>query len=101
MQTRTLGRNGPQVSALGFGCMGLSFAYGPALARQDAIALIRAAFERGVTFFDTAEAYGALNEQMLGEAVAPPNRYPEAARRPAVDRPLIRPVPALGCFPAC
>jgi len=71
MQTRTLGRNGPQVSALGFGCMGLSFAYGPALARQDAIALIRAAFERGVTFFDTAEAYGALNEQMLGEAVAP------------------------------
>jgi len=71
MQTRTLGRNGPQVSALGFGCMGLSFAYGPALARQDTIALIRAAFERGVTFFDTAEAYGALNEQMLGEAVAP------------------------------
>jgi len=71
MQTRILGRDGPQVSALGFGCMGLSFAYGPGLARQEAIALIRAAFERGVTFFDTAEAYGALNEQMLGEAVAP------------------------------
>jgi len=71
MQKRILGRDGPQVSALGFGCMGLSFAYGPGLDRQEAIALIRAAFERGVTFFDTAEAYGALNEQMLGEAVAP------------------------------
>ncbi len=71
MKTRTLGRNGPQVSALGFGCMGLSFAYGQALERQAAVDLIRAAVERGVTLFDTAEAYGALNEQMLGEAVAP------------------------------
>lgn len=71
MKTRTLGRNGPQVSALGFGCMGLSFAYGQGLARQAAVDLIRAAVERGVTLFDTAEAYGALNEQMLGEAVAP------------------------------
>lgn len=71
MQTRTLGRNGLNVSALGFGCMGLSFGYGPAQTKQDAIALIRQAFENGVTFFDTAEAYGALNEEMVGEAVAP------------------------------
>ncbi|GGD41358.1 aldo/keto reductase [Pseudoxanthomonas indica] len=71
MHTRTLGRQGPTVSALGLGCMGLSFAYGPGLDRQQGVDLIRAAFERGVTFFDTAEAYGALNEQMLGEAVAP------------------------------
>ena len=71
MQTRTLGKYGPAVSALGFGCMGLSFGYGPAVGRQHGIALIRDAFERGITFFDTAEAYGALNEEMLGEAVAP------------------------------
>ena len=71
MHSRTLGRNGPTVSALGLGCMGLSFAYGQGLDRQQGVELIRAAFERGVTFFDTAEAYGALNEQMLGEAVAP------------------------------
>jgi len=71
MKTRTLGRNGPQVSALGFGCMGLSFAYGQGLERSAAVGLIRNAIERGVTLFDTAEAYGALNEQMLGQAVAP------------------------------
>ncbi|HEV2621762.1 MAG TPA: aldo/keto reductase [Frateuria sp.] len=71
MQTRTLGKLGPTVSALGFGCMGLSFGYGPGLDRQQGIALIREAFEQGITFFDTAEAYGALNEEMLGEAVAP------------------------------
>jgi len=71
MKTRTLGRNGPQVSALGFGCMGLSFAYGQGLERPAAVGLIRDAIERGVTLFDTAEAYGTLNEQMLGEAVAP------------------------------
>ncbi len=71
MQTRTLGTHGPAVSALGLGCMGLSYAYGPAIERQQGIALIRAAFDQGITFFDTAEAYGALNEQMLGEAVAP------------------------------
>ncbi|WP_298152208.1 aldo/keto reductase [Metallibacterium sp.] len=71
MQTRTLGKYGPTVSALGLGCMGLSFGYGPAVDRRQGIALIREAFERGITFFDTAEAYGALNEEMLGEAVAP------------------------------
>jgi len=71
MQTRRLGRLGPNVSALGFGCMGLSYGYGPGVDRQQGIALIRAAFEQGVTFFDTAEAYGAPNEEILGEAVAP------------------------------
>lgn len=72
MKKRILGNSGLEVSALGLGCMGLSFAYGPAPDKQDAIKLIRAAFERGVTFFDTAEAYGPfLNEELLGEALAP------------------------------
>src|SRR5262245_54038483 len=71
MHARILGTSGLSVSALGFGCMGLSSGYGPGPGRAEGVALIRAAFERGVTFFDTAEAYGALNEQMLGEAVAP------------------------------
>lgn len=71
MQKRKLGKNGPEVSAIGLGCMGLTFGYGPATDRGDAIALIRAAYERGVTFFDSAEAYGAANEEILGEAVAP------------------------------
>jgi aryl-alcohol dehydrogenase-like predicted oxidoreductase len=72
MQTRQLGRNGPTVSALGLGCMGLSFGYGPATDKSEAIALIRAGFERGVTFFDTAEAYGPfVNEGVVGEALEP------------------------------
>ena len=71
MKTRELGRSGLAVSALGFGCMGLSFGYGPGLDRTAGIDLIRSAFERGVTFFDTAEAYGAQNEEMVGEALAP------------------------------
>ncbi len=71
MDTRSLGTNGLEVSALGFGCMGLSFGYGPATDRNDAIALIRAAHDLGVTFFDTAEAYGAENEELVGEALAP------------------------------
>ena len=71
MKTRKLGRNGPLVSEIGFGCMGLSYGYGPGVARQQGVAQIRAAFDNGVTFFDTAEAYGALNEEMLGEAVEP------------------------------
>ena len=71
MQTRTLGKYGLAVSALGFGCMGLSFGYGPGVDHQQGIALIREAYKRGITFFATAEAYGALNEEMLGEAVAP------------------------------
>ena len=72
MQTRQLGKNGPVVSALGLGCMGLSFGYGPATDTPQAINLIRAAVERGVTFFDTAEAYGPfVNEEVVGEALAP------------------------------
>ena len=71
MKKRTLGRSNLEVSTLGFGCMGLSFGYGPAQEKQSAISLIRAAFESGVTFFDTAEAYGAANEEMVGEALAP------------------------------
>lgn len=72
MQKRLLGESGLEVSALGFGCMGLSYGYGPATDRKDAIALIRAAYERGVTFFDTAEAYGpGINEEVVGEALEP------------------------------
>jgi aryl-alcohol dehydrogenase-like predicted oxidoreductase len=72
MQKRALGRSGLEVSALGLGCMGLSFALGPAVERQQAIALIRAAVERGVTFFDTAQVYGPFtNEDVVGEALAP------------------------------
>jgi aryl-alcohol dehydrogenase-like predicted oxidoreductase len=72
MKTRKLGNGGLEVSAIGLGCMGLSYGYGPATAKDDAIALIRTAFARGVTFFDSAEAYGPfVNEELLGEAVAP------------------------------
>src|SRR5271165_7192366 len=71
MQKRKLGKSGLEVSALGLGCMGLSFGYGPAVDKQHGISLIRAAFERGVTFFDTAEAYGAFNEELVGEALGP------------------------------
>jgi aryl-alcohol dehydrogenase-like predicted oxidoreductase len=72
MQTRTLGKSGLEVSALGFGCMGLNFAYGVAMEKQDAIALLRRAVEAGVSFFDTAEAYGPFtNEELVGEALAP------------------------------
>ncbi len=72
MQQRQLGKNGLTVSALGFGCMGLSHGYGPATDKQQAIALIRAAVDKGVTFFDTAEIYGPyLNEDVVGEALAP------------------------------
>ncbi len=72
MEKRKLGTSNLEVSALGIGCMGLSFGYGPAADRQEAIQLIRSAFEQGVTFFDTAEAYGPFqNEELLGEALAP------------------------------
>jgi aryl-alcohol dehydrogenase-like predicted oxidoreductase len=72
MQKRMLGNSGLKVSAIGLGCMGLSFGYGPAVEKQDGISLIRAAVERGVTFFDTAEAYGPFtNEELVGEALAP------------------------------
>jgi aryl-alcohol dehydrogenase-like predicted oxidoreductase len=72
MQKRKLGTSGLVVSELGFGCMGLSYGYGPATEKQAGIELIRAAFESGVTFFDTAEAYGPfVNEELVGEALAP------------------------------
>ena len=72
MEKRTLGKSGLEVSAIGLGCMGMTSAYGPPGARQDMIALTRTAVERGVTFFDTAEAYGPFaNEELVGEALAP------------------------------
>ncbi|HEY1961220.1 MAG TPA: aldo/keto reductase [Rhizomicrobium sp.] len=72
MQKRTLGKSGPEVSAIGLGCMGLSSGYGPATDKNEATTLLRAAYENGITFFDTAEAYGPLkNEELLGEALAP------------------------------
>jgi aryl-alcohol dehydrogenase-like predicted oxidoreductase len=72
MQKRKLGKSNLEVSAIGFGCMGLSSGYGPAVDWQHGVSLIRAAFERGVTFFDTAEAYGPFtNEELVGEALAP------------------------------
>jgi aryl-alcohol dehydrogenase-like predicted oxidoreductase len=72
MQKRTLGKSGLEVSAIGLGCMGMSFAYGPAADRTEMISLIRSAFEKGVTFFDTAEIYGPFtNEELVGEALAP------------------------------
>lgn len=72
MQKRKLGKNGPEVSAIGLGCMGLSFGLGPATEKTEAIAVIRDAHERGVTLFDTAEAYGPFaNEKLFGEALAP------------------------------
>src|SRR5690349_20706007 len=72
MQKRKHGTNNLEVSALGLGCMGLSFGYGPAVDKQHGIALIRAAVDRGVTFFDTAEVYGPFtNEELVGEALAP------------------------------
>jgi aryl-alcohol dehydrogenase-like predicted oxidoreductase len=72
MQKRTLGKSGLEVSALGLGCMGMSFSYGPPKDKQEMISLLRAAVERGVTFFDTAEVYGPYtNEELLGEALSP------------------------------
>jgi aryl-alcohol dehydrogenase-like predicted oxidoreductase len=72
MQKRKLGNSNLEVSAIGLGCMGMSFGYGPPMDRQEAVSLIRAAVERGVTFFDTAEVYGPFtNEELVGEALAP------------------------------
>src|SRR5258708_4612261 len=72
MQKRKLGRSNLEVSALGLGCMGMSFSYGPPADKQEMIALLRAAVERGITFFDTAEVYGPFsNEELVGEALAP------------------------------
>ena len=72
MQKRLLGTSGLEVSALGYGCMGLNYGYGPSVSKEEGVKIIRAAHERGVTFFDTAEAYGPfVNESLIGEALAP------------------------------
>ena len=71
MKKRILGNSGLEVSAVGLGCMGLNFGYGPATEKEQGIKLIREAYEQGITFFDTAEAYGAANEELVGEAVKP------------------------------
>src|SRR5882757_5867226 len=72
MKMRKLGQSGLEVSAIGFGCMGINFGYGQSLDKQQGIALVRAAVERGVTLFDTAEVYGPFrNEEVVGEALAP------------------------------
>src|ERR1700743_658181 len=72
METRELGKSGLKVSALGLGCMGISFGLGPGVDKETGVALIRAAYDRGVTFFDTAEAYGPyVNEEVVGEALEP------------------------------
>src|SRR6185503_1650951 len=72
MQKRKLGKSNLEVSAIGLGCMGLSFGYGPPVDKQEGISLIRAAVERGITFFDTAEVYGPFtNEELVGDALEP------------------------------
>src|SRR6267378_2723305 len=72
MQKRKLGKSNLEVSAIGLGCMGMSFSYGPPKDKQEMIALLRAAVDRGITFFDTAEVYGPfINEELVGEALAP------------------------------
>src|SRR5215471_9370734 len=72
MQNRKLGNSNLEVSAIGLGCMGMSFGYGPAADKREMISLMRSAVERGITFFDTAEAYGPfVNEELVGEALAP------------------------------
>ena len=82
MDKRTLGTRHLEVSALGLGCMGMSFSYGPAQDTQEMIALLRAAVERGVTFFDTAQVYGPFtNEELVGEALAPVRDQEVAAIR--------------------
>ena len=84
MQTRKLGNSGLEVSAIGLGCMGMSFAYGPAKDRQEMISLLRKAVDRGVTFFDTAEVYGPYHQRGAGR------RSPPAAPRPGGDRHQVR-----------
>jgi aryl-alcohol dehydrogenase-like predicted oxidoreductase len=97
MKKRKLGNSGLEVSALGFGCMGLSFGYGPAADKQEAITLIRSAVERGVTFFDTAEVYGPLtNEELVGEALAPLRKQVVIASKYGFD---LKNFPALNSRP--
>ena len=99
MNTRTLGNGRLEVSSLGLGCMGLSFAYGPATSRKDGIHLLRSAVEAGLTFFDTAECYGPFtNESLVGEALEP-GEFEITGRW---DNPEVKPIknPAAGALPA-
>jgi aryl-alcohol dehydrogenase-like predicted oxidoreductase len=90
MQTRKLGSANLEVSTLGLGCMGLSFGLGPAVDKPQAITLIRASLDRGVTFSDTARVYGSfVNEEVVGEALAPFRWSPVLRRLPKDDRPVI------------
>ena len=86
MRQRQLGKSGLQVSALGLGCMGLSHAYGPAVEKSEGIALIRAAVNQGVTFFDTAEVYGAYTNEALVGTTQRPARTPEVSIQPPRKR---------------
>jgi aryl-alcohol dehydrogenase-like predicted oxidoreductase len=87
LPVRELGSHGPEVSAIGFGCMGLNYAYASVLDKADAIRMVRAAFERGVNFFDTAEAYGPFtNEELVGEPLAPMRDQVVIATRSAALR---------------
>src|SRR5258708_13104086 len=80
MQKRKLGNSNLEVSAIGLGCMGMSFSYGPPADRQEMISLLRTAVERGVTFFDTAEVYGPFtNQELVGEALSPLRHHPVIA----------------------
>lgn len=106
MQTRKLGTSGLDVSALGLGCMGMSFFYGPPKDRQEMIALLRAAVERGVTFFDTAEVYGPyINEELVGEALSPLRDQVVIATKfgfdldPKLDRRAMKGLPGLNSRP--
>src|SRR2546425_8258787 len=86
MRKRELGKSGLEVSAIGLGCMGMSFSYGPPKDKQEMIALIRKAVELGVTFFDTAEVYGPfINEELVGEALAPFRKQVVIATKFGID----------------
>jgi aryl-alcohol dehydrogenase-like predicted oxidoreductase len=107
MQQRKLGNTNLEVSAIGLGCMGMSFSYGPPKDRQEMTALLRAAVERGITFFDTAEVYGLfINEELVGEALAPFREHLAIATKfgfdldPSLDPRGVKGAPALNSRPA-
>src|SRR5881409_2432660 len=106
MKKRELGKSGLEVSAIGLGCMGMSSGYGPPKNKQEMISLLRAAVERGITFFDTAEAYGPfINEELVGEALAPFRRQVVIATKfgfdlnPDFDPRGVKAAPGLNCRP--
>src|SRR5450432_4410370 len=106
MQKRKLGNSGLEVSALGLGCMGMSFSYGPPPDKQEMVSVLRAAVDRGVTFFDTAEVYGPFtNEELLGEALVPFRKQLVIATKfgfditPGFDSRAMRAAPGLNSRP--